>query len=412
MFVGEQLPQLADKDSSDGLLNWHRIPILGVCIGVTRWGNEMQRVYLDLWDRKLLNNELFGGASCNPGVDFVLGPWIHLRQACAAAGIDLVTADYLPPLQSEGPQHLYYSFGQIRGLATICQRADVIPAAIYLLEPPIGVVPPQQDLYHNLGLLAQRFRRVYTTSPLDAIRRFMDVPEQIELHRFCYPQPLNNVIPELWERKDRKFLAMINSYNYSPLPAGEFYSERIKALRYFARRGEIDLFGYRWDMALQRSPLQWMRSLLSCVKQCDGVHFLRAIDLWRSAKAIRSVLHPGCRGDKYKTMAGYRFAICYESMGIEGFITEKIFDCFFAGTIPIYLGAPDITDYIPAECFVDMRTFGDYSELRRYLKSLSHSDCEKLRREARDYLGSPNYRRFSKECFASQFIGEVMAGCS
>ena len=409
MFVSEQLPQLADKDSSDGLLNWHRIPILGVCIGVTRWGNEMQRVYLDPWDKNLLNNEFFGGVSHNPGVDLIRGPWIHLRQACEAAGIDLVTADYLPPIQPGGPQHLYYSFGQLRGLTTICRRPDVIPAAIYLFEPPIGVVPPQEDPYRCVGLLAQRFRRVYATSPLEAVRRFVDVPEQISLHPFCFPQSLNDVIAELWERKDRQFLVMINSYNYSPLPAGEYYSERIAALRYFGHFGEIDLFGYRWDEVVRRSPRQWVRSLLSCCKRCDRVRVRREFDFWRSAKAIRRALHSGCRGNKYQTMAGYRFAICFESMGLEGFITEKIFDCFFAGTIPIYLGAPDIADHVPAECFIDMRNFDDYSELRRYLKSLSHDDCGKLRQSARDYLGSSGYQPFSKQRFAEQFIADVKA---
>ena len=29
----------------------------------------------------------------------------------------------------------------------------------------------------------------------------------------------------------------------------------------------------------------------------------------------------------------------------ETFITEKVNDCFLTGTIPIYLGAPDIGDY-------------------------------------------------------------------
>ena len=54
----------------------------------------------------------------------------------------------------------------------------------------------------------------------------------------------------------------------------------------------------------------------------------------------------------------YKFSICYENMSdMPGYITEKIFDCFFAGCVPIYLGASNMTDYIPGGTFIDKRKF-------------------------------------------------------
>lgn len=41
--------------------------------------------------------------------------------------------------------------------------------------------------------------------------------------------------------------------------------------------------------------------------------------------------------------------------GEKGYITEKIFDCFFPGVIPIYWGAENVTDYIPQDTFIDRR---------------------------------------------------------
>jgi hypothetical protein len=61
-------------------------------------------------------------------------------------------------------------------------------------------------------------------------------------------------------------------------------------------------------------------------------------------------------------------------MMLDGWITEKIFDCFYSGTIPVYLGAPDIDDWIRADCFVDMRGFSDFAELRAFLKQLSPAE--------------------------------------
>ena len=47
-------------------------------------------------------------------------------------------------------------------------------------------------------------------------------------------------------------------------------------------------------------------------------------------------------------MQHYRFYICYENTeGVEDYITEKIFDCFAAGFVPIYWGASNIEKYIP-----------------------------------------------------------------
>ena len=45
-------------------------------------------------------------------------------------------------------------------------------------------------------------------------------------------------------------------------------------------------------------------------------------------------------------------------------MTEKLFDCFFSGTVPVYWGAPDVFDWVPADCFIDMRQFTDFAQLR------------------------------------------------
>ncbi len=93
---------------------------------------------------------------------------------------------------------------------------------------------------------------------------------------------------------------------------------------------------------------------------------------------------------------------------MPGYITEKIFDCFFAGTIPIYLGAPDIEKYIPKDCFIDRRNFAGYGELYTYLQSLTAKDIASFRDAAREYLSSEQYRPFTKENFAAQFEADLL----
>jgi hypothetical protein len=51
----------------------------------------------------------------------------------------------------------------------------------------------------------------------------------------------------------------------------------------------------------------------------------------------------------------FKFIICFENSYTDGYITEKIFNCFLAGTIPIYKGAPDIKTFINTESFINPR---------------------------------------------------------
>ena len=48
----------------------------------------------------------------------------------------------------------------------------------------------------------------------------------------------------------------------------------------------------------------------------------------------------------------YKFILCFENSYNDGYITEKIFNCFFARTIPIYKGSNIISTYINQESYL------------------------------------------------------------
>jgi hypothetical protein len=48
----------------------------------------------------------------------------------------------------------------------------------------------------------------------------------------------------------------------------------------------------------------------------------------------------------------YKFIICFENSKTNGYITEKIFNVFLSGSIPIYDGAPNINDFINPNSFL------------------------------------------------------------
>jgi hypothetical protein len=52
------------------------------------------------------------------------------------------------------------------------------------------------------------------------------------------------------------------------------------------------------------------------------------------------------------------------------YVTEKIFDAFRAGTVPIYLGAPNVSEFVPENSYIDANAFRDAEDLASYLQHL------------------------------------------
>jgi hypothetical protein len=56
------------------------------------------------------------------------------------------------------------------------------------------------------------------------------------------------------------------------------------------------------------------------------------------------------------------FSVAIENGSYETYFTEKILDCFATGTIPVYLGAPDIGNYFNSEGILSLSDFDDISK--------------------------------------------------
>ena len=58
----------------------------------------------------------------------------------------------------------------------------------------------------------------------------------------------------------------------------------------------------------------------------------------------------------------YRFSFCVENDTYDTYFTEKILDCFATGTIPVYLGAPDIGNHFNMDGIIILSEEFDVSE--------------------------------------------------
>lgn len=68
------------------------------------------------------------------------------------------------------------------------------------------------------------------------------------------------------------------------------------------------------------------------------------------------------------TIREYKFTIAFENATAPDYVTEKFFNPFIAGSVPIYFGAPNIRDFMPGEnCFVDVRSYANPLELAQFI---------------------------------------------
>ena len=57
---------------------------------------------------------------------------------------------------------------------------------------------------------------------------------------------------------------------------------------------------------------------------------------------------------KEEGLCDYMFSIAIENAEYETYFTEKLLDCFATGTIPVYLGAPNIWNYFNKDGIIDL----------------------------------------------------------
>ena len=216
---------------------------------------------------------------------------------------------------------------------------------LFTWEPPVVIPENHDQKYHRF------FSKVYTFND--------DVIDNQKYFKFYYPD-LSPMLKDIPKFEDKKLCCLIAS-NKTSKHKNEIYTERENAIRYFEEYApkEFDLFGGGWNK--ENFPS-----------------------------------YQGVIGDKAKTLPNYKFSICYENTkNMNGYITEKIFHSFHSGCVPIYLGAENITDYIPSNCFIDKRNFKSYNELFVYLKRMSKEDYLEYLENIQNYLNSEKAKLFS-----------------
>ena len=78
---------------------------------------------------------------------------------------------------------------------------------------------------------------------------------------------------------------------------------------------------------------------------------------------------------KESLIARYKFTIAFENSISTDYVTEKFFQPLASGSVPIYLGAPNIEDFAPGDkSFINVDDFNSPKSLAEYIKQLDQND--------------------------------------
>ena len=234
---------------------------------------------------------------------------------------------------------------------------------ILLMLEPVVVLPGEYDQQ-----VWKHFDHIF--SPFDVLAAQDD-----KFHKILFPRadiagknPVTEILSQresLYPLSGRKnAICMIGGNKNSHVP-GELYSKRVEIAQWFSKNSKMtfDVYG--------NPPF--------------------------ALPNYRGIIPDG---QKLAVQKQYRFSLCFENTNhpilSAGYVTEKILDCLETRTIPIYLGASNIEQYIPPECFIDFRTFVDFRELDIYLHSISEKKYKNYIAEIDAFVCGGGLRKYSE----------------
>jgi alpha(1,3/1,4) fucosyltransferase len=252
-----------------------------------------------------------------------------------------------------------------------------IPLYLYVWE---SIIVNERNFNKNLH---QYFEKIFTYD--DSV---IDNNKYVKVaYSFRLPKNLEII------QKTSNFCCLISGNKFSN-HSFELYSERTKIIRWFENNHheKFHLYGQGWNKKIPAKTI-----------------IDRAFNKFPIFNRNKPKCYKGTVENKIETHRDYNFSICFEnSSGIDGYITEKIFDVLQSGSIPIYLGAPNISNYIPKNCFIDYRNFDSIGELYDYLINLNEVEIRLFRENIKKLFKGDQLNIFRTKTFAQTIINNIL----
>ncbi|MBD2715730.1 hypothetical protein KBK19_11855 [Microvirga sp. STR05] len=317
-----------------------------------------------------------------------------LREVLAEQGIQLATQDIHPPQDSD---------------LIICLDQPIQFQHFVRTRPgqKLYLVLSEPATYYPANWLAENhapFDRVLTYDhTLVDNARYFQYYFAIDFEDFpVYQRPS---LEEFSARKLCVLMAAAFAVVKPPQGSGSLLYERYQTLKWFSDNHPEEFDLYSRGISPKTYTSFRGAGLLGKVLPSYALHLL--------AQRRKKVFDRVSRGSappnqKLEVLRHYRFPISYENTGdTPGYLTEKLFDALAAACVPIYLGHPDASRLVPAECYINRSDFRSHEELYRYLKGMRYEEYARYLDAGEAFLKGPAMQLLSTEHNA-RIMAEVL----
>ena len=329
----------------------------------------MMKIAIVPFHSGMANNTIFDKNNASANSDDLMTPYFYIKQEYEKRGIFINTLDQYDILENVDCV-LFFKLDYNELIR--CIEYKVKRLYYFAWEPEVV------DSHHSkkkLEKLAPFFNAIFTWND--------DFVNGDKFLKINYPYHFTNKIKcPTKENFERKSLLVNISGNKISFHHNELYSIRRKVISFYNKYNyaNLSLYGRGWPKNLE--------------------------------------VYKGECISKKKVYAQFRFALCLENMyNVNGYITEKIFDCFTAGIVPIYWGANNIEKYIPKQCFINYTDFSSIDNLSQFLLNMSYEKyCEYICNIEKYLQGSAKsvfeYKYFVEQLDAALTTSDIERKCN
>ena len=188
---------------------------------------------------------------------------------------------------------------------------------------------------------------------------------------------------------ERDLLVNISSNKMSSHPE-ELYSERERVIKFYNEYHpeKFGLYGVGWNDNYTPGKIAYGR--------------------WTEESYS---FYYGSTSRKSRIYDKYKFALAFENIaGLNGYVSEKVFDVFTSGRIPIYWGASNIDEYLPKKSYIDYRKFAHPHLLHRYISEMTRTEYEDRLEIIKKFLSNES-EKFRADNVASDAYNHIIDAC-
>lgn len=301
--------------------------------------------------------------------------WVCLKEAFAARRISLDTVDLFDQSQSKPDFELHLDCRK----TTSANKSYLVMLESHLIKP----------LNANPALWSQ-YDKIFTWRD--------DLLDGNRFIKINYPQEIQIPAVDGWQKRHQLCCLIAGNKSLARFDKRDLYVERVKTIEWFEHNAKNDLALYGSDWDIPRIGRGFCAKVLRVIFK-KLKHVLPFKKLYCFKGRILS---------KSDALLKSKFNICYENVAdLPGYITEKIFDSFFYGCVPVYWGASNITQYIPANCFIDRKQFKNTAEMYAFLNKVTEPEYIEYQRNIVRFLQSDQAQKFSTATFVNTIVDTV-----